>query len=307
MSPTLNICPLLDPSFPDELLLSTIENLRFKSADANNNNNNNIYSVVALSQTHRHLASLVRTYERSITKSIVDRELWHAPRDFPCAEEKRGYAWLKYCIDGYDTIDAIMKRLTDPGNCVGVEKHNMASAYDGMLLLYQTSSLATVPEIHALLVTLPLSSLTSLYLATHHALLTARYHNAPSLVHQSTYGRQMDASTFSLRQDMSLAFCETCLLDGPEFIYKMLEDTPPCTREVALLNAFGEVVGREWGVDGEDVDERVGGNANANVPVVEGPARKEGGASVWMALVKRLEELFGVKGQGAVEECVFGR
>lgn len=162
---------------------------------------------------------------------------------------------------------------------------------------------------HARLATLPIPCLVSLYLSIHNTLLTARYYNEPSLIHQFTYGRHMDAAAFALRQEMSIAFCETCLLDGPRFMHTMLEDPPRA--EPALLHGVVRILGRDW--DDDVVAVVGGGNTDPQavpVPLVYGPCLREecegGVGSVWKSVVRRFEGEFGVEGEVQVERAVLG-
>ncbi|CAI6334232.1 unnamed protein product [Periconia digitata] len=304
-------------ALPDELLLLTIENLKF----------NNGETIRTLARTDPHLAHLIRTYERSITKSVLRNELPHAQYDFPPtvdplskddpspkdAETRLTYTWLRYCIDRYDTIDDIMALLTARANCVAIARHNMPLVYSGMLLLYRLSTLSSTASKLAFLTSLPQDPLTAIYLAIHTSLESAQYFDTasytatscvdaepqPSLLHYSRYGVDMAAPMLSYRADMMLAFREAALALDPDFILATLRNDPGA--QLNLLNVYHDVAApRDWAP--EDL-------ALLNVaPVVTaGPVSEGGGKSVlWDTLVSRLAGLMGCEGK-EVESCVVER
>ncbi|KAF2637960.1 hypothetical protein P280DRAFT_86577 [Massarina eburnea CBS 473.64] len=270
----LNRPRLIDPSFPPELLLKTIEYLPFDNGAI----------ISALSNTHPLLRSLVHEYERSMTQNYIRRELPHAPSDFPCEPTERGYTWLQECIKKYDVVDETMARLTSDQNCFALYKHNTAVVYTGMLLLYHVASIEPHAAKLDFLKSLPLDPLTAIYLAVHNSTLTARYHSYDSILHQKIYGRFMDANTLSLRSDIEFAFSEGCLHLGPSFIHAMLY--APATAEPTLLNLYHDHVINDWDVSTFD-------EMQVKPPVTQGPLRNPGeeARSAWTIMLERMSEL----------------
>lgn len=84
-----------------------------------------------------------------------------------------------------------------------------------------------------------------MYVAIHHATLSARYHGA-GWIHQRTYGRFMDANQISLRNDLEFCFAEACLNYGPDFIADMLLRHDTSHAEATLLNIYHEHKSHDW-------------------------------------------------------------
>lgn len=87
--------------------------------------------------------------------------------------------------------------------------------------------------------------LIAMYLALHHATLSARYHGF-GWIHQRTYGRFMDANQLSLRNELEFCFAEAALNQGPEFIADMLLRHDSSNAEVTLLNFYHEHGSHDW-------------------------------------------------------------
>jgi hypothetical protein len=146
--------------------------------------------------------------------------------------------------------------------------------------------------------------LTAIYLAVHHATLTARYHGE-GIIHQRTYGRFMDANTVSLRSDIEFCFAEASLQLGPSFIHASLLPTdPPATSlsaEVVLLNFYHDHAIHDWFL--ESVMEGVEGMGMP--PVTQGPRTNVKERSLWTTLLERVAELMECpleNVRGAIEE-----
>ncbi|KAF2869933.1 hypothetical protein BDV95DRAFT_497315 [Massariosphaeria phaeospora] len=215
---------LVSATFPSELLLQTIQSLPFGDGKP----------IQQLSLVHPRLRSLIATYQCSVTKSFIKRELPHATTDFAYDAATFGYAWLKQCIRQYDTVDAIMAVLMSKANCFAVESHNMGLVNTGLLMLYRVVSL----EKHAARVTyinsLPRDPLTAMFLAMHYSILAARYHGA-GIIHQRTYGRAMDAHQLAVRDNIEFCFAEAALSIGPGFVSDVLTHVDAADRTLLLL------------------------------------------------------------------------
>jgi hypothetical protein len=78
-----------------------------------------------------------------LTKSFARGQLHHAFTDFPCAEKDLSFDWLSKCIRQYDVVDDVMAVLVSNLNCFALERHNMALANTGLLLLYRLNKMGT--------------------------------------------------------------------------------------------------------------------------------------------------------------------
>lgn len=143
----------------------------------------------------------------------------------------------------------------------------------------------------------------AMYLAVHHATLTARYHGE-GLIHQRTYGRFMDANTVSLRSDIEFCFAEASMELGPSYIHSSLLPTdPPATSlsaEVTLLNFYHDHAIHDWFL--ESVPEGVG---MCMPPMTQGPRKGVKERSLWTTLLERMAELMECpleNVRGAIEE-----
>lgn len=201
--------------------------------------------ISTLRRAHPRLCSLIKTYEHSITGALIKRELRHAQTDFPCKEGALSLKWLGECVRRYDIADDIMDAFFSERNCFAVERHNLALVNAGLLLLYQLASL----DSHAARLTYIKNSsrdpLTAIYLALHHATLSARYHGS-GWIHQRTYGRSMDAYQLSLRNELEFCFAEAALSCGPEFISDMLLHHDTSNAETTLLNVYHDHGTLDW-------------------------------------------------------------
>ena len=320
---------LVEPSqFPTELLLEVMERLTF-------GNGSNISN---LARTHTRLRAVLGLYEHSLVRKFAQNELKHAHVDFP--SEQQGYKWLRDCVQKYDVVDDLMAMLISKHNAFPTPRHNMALVNAGLLLLYKVQSCGRIPFSFALdllipspvprcmtyepdllhpvadrlraashtdklcfLKTLPKDPLTAMYLAIHHATLTARYHGE-GIIHQRTYGRFMDASQISLRCDIEFCFAEASMQLGPAFIHSsLLPIAAACSpAEVTLLNLYHDHAIHDWYV--ESVMEGVNG---FDPPITQGPRREGGERSLWTALLERVAELMQCpleNVRGAIEEDV---
>ncbi|KAH7085804.1 hypothetical protein BKA63DRAFT_432269 [Paraphoma chrysanthemicola] len=248
---------LASSRIPPELVLKTIQHLPFEDGER----------ITSLGANPR-LNSLLQTYEHSITHFFMKKELRHALADFPC-DKKFGLDWLSQCVAKYDVVDAVMDELTWRENCVAVEPHNVAVVNAGLLLLFR---LQTMP---------------SMYLALHHATLTARYHGH-GWIHQRTYGRFMDANQLSLRNEMEFCFAEATLSVGPEFLYDMLVNPSDPTGETTLLNFYHDhgTHDWEWPCWGD-------GKGEFEPPRTHGPQREAGSKdrTLFTSMLERMAEL----------------
>jgi hypothetical protein len=130
---TLDVSPglqfLVSPHIPPELVLKTIQFLPFGNG-----------KMIASLRSSPRLKNLIHTYEHSITRCFMRKELRHASVDFPYSGTF-GLNWLSDCVSKYDVVDAVMEELTWRDNCVAVEPHNVASVNAGLLLLYRLTSI----------------------------------------------------------------------------------------------------------------------------------------------------------------------
>jgi hypothetical protein len=121
---------LVSPRIPPELVLKTIQHLPFRDG-----------KIIASLRASPNVKALIDTYEHSITRWFMLKELRHASVDFP--EGVFGLNWLAGCVEKYDVVDAVMDELTWRENCVAVEPHNVGVVNAGLLLLYRLSSIRT--------------------------------------------------------------------------------------------------------------------------------------------------------------------
>lgn len=148
---------------------------------------------------------------------------------------------------------------------------------------------------------LPKDPLTAMYLAVHHATLTARYHGE-GLIHQRTYGRFMDANQVSLRSDIEFCFAEASMELGPEFIHSSLLPTTAASTaaEIPLLNLYHDHAMNDW-----FVEDAMQGVNEIQPPITHGPRREFRARSLWTTLLERIAELTDCPVEnvrGAVEE-----
>lgn len=133
------------------------------------------------------------------------------------------YEWLAQCIRQYDVVDEVMAALDSRLNCYALEKHNMALANAGLLLLYRLHSVRdSYAEKLAFVLSLPKDPLTAIFLAVHYSTLTARYHGH-GIISQASYGRFMDANQLALRNEVEFCFAEGVMNLGPEFVGDVFE------------------------------------------------------------------------------------
>jgi len=114
---------------PAELVLKTIQHLPFEDGR----------KIASLSACPR-IKSLIKTYEHSITRWFMNKELRHALADFPY-DKDFGLEWLSRCVERYDVVDAVMDELTWRENWRAVEPQNVALVNAGLLLLYRLESM----------------------------------------------------------------------------------------------------------------------------------------------------------------------
>jgi hypothetical protein len=135
-----------------------------------------------------------------------------------------------------------------------------------------------------LLQSLPRDSLIAIYLALHHATLTARFHGR-GWIHQGTYGRFMDANQLSLRNELEFCFAEATLSIGPDFLFDMLVTPTDPRGEITLLNFYHDHGTHDW--EWPCWDDRVG---EFEPPRTQGPHREVGGTarSLFTTMLERL-------------------
>lgn len=126
-APPLN---LISSSIPPEIILKIIQYLPF----------DNGRDILRLQHVHPRLRDILRNYERSLTRTFMNRELPHASTDFPCCA-KFSYRCLAECVKRYDIVDDVMDALSSRQNCYAVDCHNVPLLNTGLLLLYRVSSL----------------------------------------------------------------------------------------------------------------------------------------------------------------------
>ncbi|KAH8731254.1 hypothetical protein GQ44DRAFT_672358 [Phaeosphaeriaceae sp. PMI808] len=260
---------------PPELVLQTIQHLPFE-------NGKRIASLYA----NPRVKTLIQTYEHSITRCFMEKELRHALADFPFGGEIN-LRWLSHCVARYDVVDAIMDELTWPDNCVAVQPQNVSLVNAGLLLLYQLAPMHHKAKLE-FIKSLPRDPLVSMYISLDHGMLTGRYHGH-GWIHQRTYGRAMDGTQLSLREEMEFCFAEAALSVGPEFLYDMLiNPSDPCG-EITLLNVYHEHGTHDWSwPSGGPVPE-------FEPPRTQGPHLEESnkGGSLFTAMLERMAELEG--------------
>lgn len=149
---------------------------------------------------------------------------------------------------------------------------------------------------------LPKDPLIAIYLAIHHATLTARYHGE-GIIHQRTYGRFMDTSQISLRSDLEFCFSEASMQLGPAFIHSsLLPVAAACcsSAEVTLLNFYHDHAIHDWYMEG-----MAEGANGLDPPITQGPRKEGRERSLWITLLERVGELMQCpldNVRGAIEE-----
>ena len=286
---------LVSPHFPPELVLKTIHHLPFGDGKI----------IATLRCTHPRLRDILDNYESSVTRHFVRKELRHAPTDFP-HDEGLDIKWLAQCVKRYDIVDDVMDALSSDKNCFAVERHNLSLVHAGLLLLYRLTSFGesfplprsqlidkvnTTTDDHnsklQYIKSLERDPLTAMYLALHHATLSARYHGS-GWIHQRTYGRFMDANQISLRNELEFCFAEAALSIGPEFISDMLLHHSTSDVETSLLNCYHDRGMHDW-----DWPCWGTGLGEFEPPRTQGPHNEQGanGRSLFTTLLERLAEL----------------
>lgn len=129
--------------------------------------------------------------------------------------------------------------------------------------------------------------LIAIYIALHHATLTARYH-AAGWIHQRTYGRFMDSNQLALRNELEFCFAEASLDIGPRFISDMLLHHHISRAETTLLNYYHDHGTHDWDWPCWGM-----GRGEFEPPRTQGPLREPGleGRSLFTTLLERLAEL----------------
>lgn len=127
----------------------------------------------------------------------------------------------------------------------------------------------------------------AMYLAVHHATLTARYHGE-GLIHQRTYGRFMDGIAFSIRTDVEFCFNEASMEMGPAFIHSSLLPTASASSdsECTLLNFYHDHADHDW-----DPDMMEGAFGGIDPPITHGPHKEYRERSLWTTLLERMAKL----------------
>lgn len=271
---------LVSPRMPPELVLKTIQYLPFGDGKA----------IASLCCAHPRLWRLFKSYERSITASFMRRELRHAQTDFPCEKEAPSLRWLVACVRKYDIVDDIMDALFSERNCFAVARHNLSLVNAGVLLCYRLASLDDhAAKLAHIAHHLPRDALTAIYLALHHATLSARYHGS-GWIHQRTYGRFMDANQLSLRNELEFCFAEAALYHGPEFLANMLLHHDTSDAETTLLNVYHDHGTLDW-----DWPCWGSGAGEFEPPKTQGPQRDVGQRcpSLFSTLLERLAHEMG--------------
>jgi hypothetical protein len=120
---------LVSRRIPPELVLKTIQYLPFEDGKR----------ISSLREIPR-LKSLMKTYEHSITRCYMQKELRHAQVDFPY-DKDFGLNWLSRCVERYNIADEVMDELTWKDNSVAVEPHNVSLVNTGLMLLFRLVSI----------------------------------------------------------------------------------------------------------------------------------------------------------------------
>ncbi|UPX10747.1 uncharacterized protein EKO05_0001388 [Ascochyta rabiei] len=266
---------LISASIPPEIILKTIQYLPFENGK----------DIIRLQHVHPRLRDLLRNYERSLTRTFMNRELPHASTDFPCCA-KYGYRCLADCVKKYDIVDDLMDALVSRQNCYAVEEHNMALLNAGLLLIYRVAFMKDHSAKLALINSISRDPLTAIYLALHNSTLTARYHGS-GWIHQRTYGRFMDANQISLRNELEFCFAEAALTLGPEFISDLLLRPTRAGAEATFLNFYHDYGTHDWDWPGWGE-----GKGEFNPPRTQGPKKEPGsrGRSLFTTVLERLAE-----------------
>ncbi|KAF2653879.1 hypothetical protein K491DRAFT_497864 [Lophiostoma macrostomum CBS 122681] len=262
---------LMDLSFPAELLLKIIQQIPF---EANH--------LRELSLVHSRFGELIANYERSLTKSFACSQLPHAFADFPCGDSDVSFDWLSQCIRQYDIVDDVMAVLVSDLNCFAVERHNMALANTGLLLLYRLNSMDTYTKKMTFINTLPRDPLTAIFVAIQCSKLTARYHGQ-GIINQRTYGRFLDANHLELRNELEFCFSEGAMNLGPDFIHESLYHKD--TSETTLMCLYHDHGIHDWDTnvpEGEFMP-----------PITEGPERNPDSKprTLYTTLLERMADL----------------
>ncbi|KAI8941424.1 hypothetical protein NX059_002646 [Plenodomus lindquistii] len=249
LSPSTYCHFLTSPQIPPELVLKTIHFLPFGDGNL----------ITTLRCAHPRLRKLIKTYERSTTKAFLKKELRHAQTDFPCADEALSLWWLAQCVRKYDIVDDVMDALssnTQPARL----SHVKALSRDPLI---------------------------AMYLALHHATLSARYHGS-GWINQRTYGRFMDANQLSLRNELEFCYAEAALNHGPGFISDMLFHHHTSNAETTLLNTYHDhgTLDWEWPCWGT-------GKGEFEPPRTQGPQREGKERSLFTTLLETLSERMG--------------
>ncbi|KAF2746458.1 hypothetical protein M011DRAFT_445280 [Sporormia fimetaria CBS 119925] len=248
--------PLVDPSFPIEVLLEILQHVPYT-----------LSSIQTLELTHPRIHAALRSYQRSISKAYADRFLRHAEVDFPRQKnEDTSFAWLSKCIRKYDVADHILDVLTSRGNWGRLGMHNMGMCYAGLLLLYRIVELDEHSDKAAFINSLPLDPSTALLTFLDHARMTARYHS-PGLINLKIWGAQLRGLQITYRNMLEFAFVEAALTThGPNFIQDTMEGREEA--DTTLMNVYHEHATQDW-------DENTLAKPWLGIMVTEGPHRAE--------------------------------
>ncbi|OAL50851.1 hypothetical protein IQ07DRAFT_644061 [Pyrenochaeta sp. DS3sAY3a] len=269
---------LTSPRIPPEMILKTIQFIPFGNGKV----------IASLRKSNPRLRALFDNYEHSITRSFIAKELRHAQTDFPC-DGPPDLSWLAQCVQKYDVVDDVMDALSSKNNCFSVEQHNLALVNTGLFLLYHLSTFPCTATKITYLKSLPRDPLLAIYLALHHATLSARYHGS-GWIHQRTYGRFMDANQLSLRNELEFCFAEAALVHGPSFIGDTLLRHGSSDAEVTLLNFYHDHALRDWNWPCWG-----SGKGEFEPPRTQGPAREPWslGRTLFTTMLERVAECMG--------------
>ncbi|XP_014552218.1 hypothetical protein COCVIDRAFT_30387 [Bipolaris victoriae FI3] len=248
---------LISPRIPPEIVLQTLQHIPFGNGAL----------ISALRNAHPRLRTLFSTYEQSLTRCFMQKELRHAETDFPCKSDF-SIDWLAECVRNYDIIDDVMDALCSDHNFNAIMPHNTFLAYTGLILIHRISLLEKHEDDgQCYIESLHRDALIAIYLVLHHSTLAARYHGS-GWINQRTYGSVMQAEHFELRNALEFCFAEAALSIGPEFVSDTLlyHDRSDC--ETTLLNFY-----HDYGIrEGEGVCLNVKGRVEA--PRTQGPRRE---------------------------------
>lgn len=266
---------LVSPQIPPELVLNTIQYIPFDKGTL----------VSALRNAHPRLAALFSTYEQSLTRHFMLKELRHAITDFPC-KYGLNMDWLADCVRRYDILDDILDDLCSKYNAWPILLHNASLAYAGLLLLYRISLLEKHKDKLSYIRSLQKDPLIAIYLVLHHTTLSARY-SGEGWINQRTYGELMDSNQLELRNELEFCFAEAALSIGPSFISDALLHYSGPESEATLLNFYHDYGVHDWEWPQED------GKGEFEPPRTQGPQRNEADKeeSLFTELLKHLAEL----------------